>query len=169
MPTLIEFFTYEYDESIREELGFDLFDVVTALDEHNDEWLDGCHNYIQWIFPTKWPSKYNPDAPLLTDDDINLMTMHMDYRYIRETMIQITNRMIVFWKRYFKENGCKPMDHNYLRITRALECAWLLKCNMMRYALKGFIDRLYNSSEENKLAIGEVTYTYWMNAYNGIR
>lgn len=35
----------------------------------DEEW-EMHHEFIQWLFPLKTPSAFNPDAPLLTDEDI---------------------------------------------------------------------------------------------------
>lgn len=34
--------------------------------QQNDAYWEECHNFIQWMIPNPFPSKYNPDAPLLT-------------------------------------------------------------------------------------------------------
>jgi len=36
----------------------------------NDDELEEVHDFIQWLFPLPEPSQYNPDAPLLTKEDI---------------------------------------------------------------------------------------------------
>ena len=42
----------------------------------NDLWqedfyfYESCHDYIQWMFPLAEESEYNPDAPVLTEEDI---------------------------------------------------------------------------------------------------
>ena len=42
----------------------------------NDIWdmsfeeLDKCHNFIQYLFPTQEVSQFHPEAPLLTNEDI---------------------------------------------------------------------------------------------------
>jgi hypothetical protein len=32
--------------------------------------LEGVHDFIQWLFPLPEPSQFNPDAPLLTEKDV---------------------------------------------------------------------------------------------------
>ena len=41
-------------------------DDILAWD---DEQLEAVHDYIQWLFPLDEPSRFNPDAPLLTPAD----------------------------------------------------------------------------------------------------
>jgi hypothetical protein len=35
-----------------------------------DDDLEAVHDFIQWLFPLPEPSRFNPDAPLLTEEDI---------------------------------------------------------------------------------------------------
>ena len=37
---------------------------------YSDAELEGVHDFIQWLFPLRERSGFNPDAPLLTDADI---------------------------------------------------------------------------------------------------
>ncbi|CAE7822892.1 OGFR, partial [Symbiodinium microadriaticum] len=32
----------------------------------NDDWMEACHNYVQWIFPTDEASMFNRAAPMMT-------------------------------------------------------------------------------------------------------
>src|SRR5947207_9705729 len=36
----------------------------------SDDDLEEVHDFIQWLFPLPEPSRFNPDAPLLSPDDI---------------------------------------------------------------------------------------------------
>ena len=36
----------------------------------SDRDLEEVHDFIQWLFPLPEPSQFNPDAPLLTAEDI---------------------------------------------------------------------------------------------------
>ncbi len=38
-----------------------------------DERLERCHDYIQWLFPTRRPSEYNAAAPQLNDSVARLL------------------------------------------------------------------------------------------------
>jgi hypothetical protein len=37
-------------------------------------WMEAEHDYIQWLFPNREPSNFNPDAPLLTDEDVAILS-----------------------------------------------------------------------------------------------
>src|SRR5579863_7379139 len=39
-----------------------------------NHWLEACHDYIQWLFPLPEHSNFNPDAPLLTEEDAIIFT-----------------------------------------------------------------------------------------------
>src|SRR5258708_22407743 len=36
----------------------------------SDDDLEEVHDFIQWLFPLAEPSRFNPDAPLLSEEDI---------------------------------------------------------------------------------------------------
>ena len=44
--------------------------TISQICDFSDEELEGKHDYIQWLFPNRQPSRYNPKAPILTDQDI---------------------------------------------------------------------------------------------------
>ena len=35
----------------------------------DDQTMESCQDFIQWMFPLGEASSFNPDAPLLTDED----------------------------------------------------------------------------------------------------
>lgn len=57
--------------------GYSHFDIVRNWSD--DKW-EGIHDFIQWIFPLKEPSNFNPDAPLLTDEDIAIFRADSELR-----------------------------------------------------------------------------------------
>lgn len=99
-----------------------------------DQW-EACHSFIQWLFPTKTKSNFNPDAPVLTDDEIVLFRTDLflaskfedvfykmldvygiDYITEDDTLKwkEGTDRDVTWW--------LKTFNHNALRMTRILEC-----------------------------------------------
>jgi len=97
-----------------------------------DEQLETNHQYIQWLFPLREPSKFNPDAPLLTEGYIELFRNNA---FLQKRMKQAMARMLTFygyaWKdcdivegENFDERAAVWMtakNHNILRITRILK------------------------------------------------
>jgi hypothetical protein len=46
--------------------------MLSNIMEWNDGQWEYDHSFIQWLFPLKTPSNFNPDAPLLSNSDIEL-------------------------------------------------------------------------------------------------
>ncbi|WP_251623907.1 hypothetical protein [Odoribacter lunatus] len=57
---LIRFFKNEATDSA----GRTLKDILLF----NDDEIEYCHNFIQWIFPTQMKSQHNNDAPIIDSD-----------------------------------------------------------------------------------------------------
>jgi hypothetical protein len=52
--------------------GDSLFDITRNW---TDEKWEFAHDYIQWVFPLREPSNFNPDAPLLTEEDLLIFSV----------------------------------------------------------------------------------------------
>jgi len=104
------------------------FDDIVAWDHHR---LEMVHDYIQWLFPLPDPSRFNPDAPILTAADV--MVFQTDPK-LHAQVHRALDLMLDFWgfaraghiiqrSRHFSQNATRwlqPLNHNYLRLTRAL-------------------------------------------------
>ena len=95
--------------------GITLNDCISAT----DNWLEICHHYIQYCFPLREPSRYNPEAPLL--DDKTISAFHNDPD-MQEKLALITNRMIQFYNGYY----FNVRNHNVKRISRILKSLHVL-------------------------------------------
>jgi hypothetical protein len=109
--------------------------------------LEMVHDFIQWLFPLPDPSRFNPDAPLLTEHDkaafradprlqdhvrrsLDLMLEFLGLRRQGATITRAPHFAKVHW--------LEPANHNHLRLTRMLlflthaglhaEAAALLTC-----------------------------------------
>lgn len=78
------------------------------------EW-DTTHNFIQWLFPTKTPSKYL-DAPVLDSSIENELTPQAKATYIGNYYLFL---------QYFEEYGKLPFNHWILRASRVIESTQL--------------------------------------------
>ena len=94
-------------------------------------------DYIQWLFPTKQASQFNPNAPLLNDQDIAEFAKD---KKLRDKLLASFDLMLNFYG--FGRDGLsifhsddwdtkstnwiKPGNHNFLRITRILMSLSLL-------------------------------------------
>lgn len=127
--------------------------------------LEEVHDYIQWIFPLKEESRFQPNAPLLTDEDIELI----DKEYVRVSF----NLMLTFYG--IVDNGTFLVkdpniwlhrstdwitkgNHNFLRLTRILKSLRLFGMDHEATILILFLGSLY---DEYKSTIGEITLDYW--------
>ena len=120
---------------------------------NDDDWAEENHRYIQWLFPLNEMSKYNLNAPVLTDTQIDYLKHSIEFQ-------QNLNKSFWHMMRFygFVEDTCydnllrldnlnkaqnywlKSHDHNQLRITRILNCLDLFDrsdlADMFRFELK---------------------------------
>ncbi len=83
-----------------------------------DSRLESVHDYIQWVFPNRKASPYNPHAPLLTPA---VISDFRDRPALRDRLAEATDRMEQFYKLSDEKPWwVVPADHNHLRITRIL-------------------------------------------------
>ena len=107
--------------------------MLAEMLKQDDHWLEVCHNYIQWLFPTKEFSRVTPDAPIL--DKATIQAFHDDdllRNHLRAALIRIlsfyglklTATGVVKGPNWVerKSNWFTENTHNSLRITRILKC-----------------------------------------------
>ncbi|MEJ6790096.1 opioid growth factor receptor-related protein [Brevundimonas sp. BR2-1] len=97
--------------------GRSLFDVL-AMDNAA---LERNHDFIQWLFPLREPSRVMPDAPVLTDADVEAIRNSGMAQY---ALAAATDRMDAFYRA--THDWLMPNDHNHLRITRIIRSLRLL-------------------------------------------
>lgn len=139
--------------------------------------LESCHTYVQWLFPLKEKSAFNPAAPILDDETIEAFT---DNSKCRKNLIRATERMLDFYELKRNRHGFRSIpgklvgygdqikpskpwwieknDHNYLRITRMLTCLNMLDCGIFAEMIYQLLTELYQLYEKD---IGPNTYQYW--------
>jgi len=119
-----------YRSKIGNDEGYKIDEIIASKDHR----LEADHSYIQWLFPLTEPSNFNPDAPLLDAEQIQLFKSDPA---LREKMLEAFYRMLKFWGFAVAYNGKLVKlrknsswvfsgDHNYLRITRVLKCLTIL-------------------------------------------
>jgi hypothetical protein len=104
----------------------------------SDTTLEGVHDYIQWVFPTRQPSAVNPSAPLVTADTVRAFAADAD---LRAALLDAFTRMLGFYglRRVAGDDGgvrveiddarfaeraerwLRPNNHNHLRLTRIMQ------------------------------------------------
>jgi hypothetical protein len=138
----------------------------------SDERLEEVHDFIQWLFPLPEPSCYNPNAPLLTPEDIAAFKTEP---VLRENFQRSFERILAFFGLILFEGVViegpnfdarvsdvwESPNHNWLRITRVLRSSWLL--GKQKEAL-AFFERLEALYRERLFPIGADTFEFWKNA-----
>jgi hypothetical protein len=126
------------------------FHQVLSLSD--DELENNC-DWVQWMFPLPEPSKMQPDSPVATQDDYNIIAQSPE---LKMRVLAALGRYLAFLDRTYKWH--RPKDHNHLRITRVLRC--LCFC--------GLNDPAFEFCEYAKAkvgaTVGKQTVWYWEEA-----
>jgi len=107
--------------------------------------LESCHDYIQWLFPLAVRSAFNPEAPIMTEEDrfefhhdpivranyrISLARMLDFFGYFENDKGEIAQTSL--W-RQLAPKWFAPENHNAMRVTRILRSSML--CGFVPQAL----------------------------------
>lgn len=120
--------------------------TVHDIHEFDRDQLETKHDFIQWLFPTKSPSAFNPDVPSLTNKDIARFKRHRAYRKV---LLANLNLMLAFYGfgagpdgiekasnfRFATSQWVTPHNHNYMRISRILDSLVTLHCRRQAISL----------------------------------
>jgi hypothetical protein len=162
MSQLIKFYRGEGTDSE----GRRLDDVLAW----NDDALEAVHDFIQWLFPLPEPSRFNPDAPLLTEEDLAAFcgdpALRANLRRSFERVLPFLGLMEgaggeVVEGPNFGRRAADVWDypnHNWLRITRVLRSLHLLGLQAEAQAL---YRRLKAFRDARRFPIGDDTFRYW--------
>jgi hypothetical protein len=142
----------------------------------DDDDLEAVHDFIQWLFPLPEPSQFNPDAPLLSDEDIQVFRAE---QLLQANLARSFERILAFlgltWTAEGKvaeaENfAVRARDvwavpnHNWLRVTRILRSLTLLGQPEKARAFYGWLADLYRSG---RAPIPANPFRYWTTAVEG--
>ena len=141
-----------------------------------DDELEAVHDFIQWLFPLPEPSRFNPDAPLLTAEDIAAFKADL---FLRGQLRRSFERILSFlglalargsevvegpnFAARVPDVWAHP-NHNWLRITRILKSLRLLGLEAEAQALYARLHALHGS---RRYPIGNDTFRYWTDAVSG--
>jgi hypothetical protein len=136
-----------------------------------DDRLEFVHDYIQWLFPLMEPSNFNPDAPLLTPEDIQ------EFRKDKLLQRNVLHSFIVFagfLGLHLKEGKVekapwfdqrlvlwKHNNHNWWRITRVITSLGLL-------GLEGTADAFFQCLKklhEEEGYVSDHSFGFWREAW----
>lgn len=151
---------------------------IYQLMHFTDGQLESKHDYIQYAFPIKTPSGFNPIAPILSKKEIKWINrenglkarINLKNMFIRMlqfygfTLIETPEIIKCEYSSAFSErakNWLTPNNHNFLRITRILISLQLLGLSEYAMAFYRILDELYSMIPD---IISKKTYKYWTNA-----
>jgi len=139
----------------------------------DDLHLEAVHDYIQWLFPTRKPSAFNADAPMLTNAAIAALRALPDFR---EWLLRSLDVMLGFYGlRRLEDEGAVRIEptpdlatrgpawwdsgnHNHLRLTRIISSLHELGSQDEAAALYGGLELV---RREWATGISERTIAYW--------
>ncbi len=138
--------------------------------------LESVHDYIQWLFPLRVRSQFNPNAPLLDEGTIRRF---LEDETLRRELRASFEQMLAFYGFVLREeNGHLAIEtgpdwtarqrqwlrfgnHNLLRITRILTCLGTL--GLPDHA-RAFLAALERVCAANPGVVGERTLNFWRTA-----
>jgi hypothetical protein len=136
----------------------------------NASQMEYYHDFIQWMFPIRQRSAYNPDAPTLTDEDVaafhadpelraNLRQSFLVFlRFLGLELDESTGVVRASADHLGRRAVFAMPNHNWLRITRVLHC---LKTLGLDAECQGFFNYLQT------LDIPGESFRYWSDAAHG--
>jgi hypothetical protein len=141
---------------------------------YSDDELESIHDFIQWLFPLRERSQFNPDAPLLTAADIDEFRADPQ---LRDNLLRSFEVFLAFLGLRFeggrvtrapdfdrKSDIWRHPNHNWLRITRVLTSTRLLGLEEPSRALFTFLKELRDGGRSG---ITDDTFRYWERAASG--
>lgn len=140
---------------------------------YSDEQLEGVHDFIQWLFPLRTPSRFNSDAPLLTDADVAAFRADPELRrnLLRSFEVFLTflglcyeGGQVVEADDFGRRGVFDYPDHNWLRITRVLISTRLLG---LEEPSRAFFEFLKALRQRGGSGITTETFGYWERAALG--
>jgi hypothetical protein len=143
---------------------------LTDIWAWGDDELEAVHDFIQWLFPLPEPSQFNPDAPLLTMEDI---AAFRGDEVLRANLMRSFERILGFLGLALAADGkvaegdnflarlpdvWAVPNHNWLRITRILRSLALLGLAAQAQALYERLAAFYHGG---RFPIPATTFRFW--------
>ncbi len=139
----------------------------------DDAWLEYTHDYIQWLFPLREASQFNPSAPLIDDevvaafaaDDLLRAQVHASFvRILAFYGLKQGDGAIMKGPGWDERSGnwfFRP-THNNLRITRILKSLCTLGLRADAEQFLACLTELRDS--EPDCGVGELAFEHWEGA-----
>jgi hypothetical protein len=141
---------------------------------YSDDKMEDVHDFIQWMFPLREASRFNPDAPLVTDGDVEAFQADPA---IRDSLRRSFERFLVFLGLAMegdrvaqgpdfarKAEVWRYPNHNWLRITRVLASTRMLG---LESESRAFFDFLRSLRDGGTSRIDAGTFGFWERAASG--
>jgi hypothetical protein len=135
--------------------GRALVDVLAQ----DDAALEYVHDYIQWLFPLTTRSGAQPNAPILTEHEIELIRLD---ETALANLRRATTRMLAFYRD--TDAWLTRSDHNHLRITRIIASLRLLAG---QDAARAFHDAIMALHAAGGSPVDPHNLAYWDRALHG--
>jgi hypothetical protein len=145
--------------------------TLTQIWSFSDEKLEVIHDFIQWLFPLGEPSRFNPDAPILTEADV--AEFRADPK-LQENLSRSFEVFLAFLGLRYEEGQVVPgpdfdrkvgtirePNHNWLRITRVLTSTRALG---LERESRSFFDFLKAYRDAGATEITDDTFRFWERA-----
>ena len=151
---------------------------IHDIQNWDNDRLEYTHDYIQWLFPLREKSRFNPKAPILEQEQINAFKTDL---VLRDNLIKSFINMLKFygfeyttvskgivinfseeWKTR-KRNWLSKGNHNHLRITRILASMRILGLPDYSKAFFKVLSKLFYSDEGAEL-ISKESFEFWKRA-----
>ena len=114
----------------------------------DNEWYNGCYDFIQFLFPVNKSSAYNPNAPILVKEDTTIVGRHILPNVVR-------------FGHFLSSVDMTKFNHNHLRITRMLESLSLVIDNEASFQF--FLESIKMIDLMDGYR-NRQTFDYWYNA-----
>ncbi len=140
--------------------------------------FEHSHNTIQWLFPTNKPSKYQPSSPLLQIEDVAAFCQRP--RMVRNilnsfqfflaklglaTLLNDNNDLIII-SNFGSDELLREENHNWLRITRVLDCFITINQPTLVEAAEALYMYLVTKQNDGDYDFGK-SLSYWNKAIAG--
>lgn len=147
---------------------------IWAWDNHK---LEETHDYIQWLFPLRKMSQFNPKAPTLTSVTIDAFRNNDELKrrlgisldvmlkfYGLESTVGLDGMIEISKAPDFDARSLDWIttgNHNFLRVTRILKSLQILGLSDWSHALFACLNKIYGKYSNE---IGERTLSFWKSA-----
>ncbi|MFC4173798.1 opioid growth factor receptor-related protein [Microvirga sp. GCM10011540] len=124
-----------------------------------DEALERIHDYIQWLFPLPTRSMAQPNAPVLSEEEIAAIRAD-------EQALANLRRGAARMRRFYEatDDWLTWSDHNHLRITRIIQSLKLLAGDA---EARAFHDAVMARHEAAGSPVDPHNLGYWTRALSG--